>query len=166
MSAASLAPRDPKRLRGLSWFQRVSVGFSGFQQVSVGFSGFQWVSVGFGGFRWVVLGCAGLCWVVIGFRPPVLVDAPLDQGWPPNCFCWRCVMSLVLSEVVGCWLVAVRKLWRCAQPESGRAHRTTSRPTCSLGARKSLKTGGRSGHAPPYQFGSTPRARARGKRKF
>ena len=82
VSAASLAPRDPKRLRGFRWFQRVLVvGFSG-RVSSVGFSGFEWVSVGFGGLRWVVLvlGCAGglWCWVVVGFRPPRLVDVPLN----------------------------------------------------------------------------------------
>ena len=67
----------------------------------------------------------------------------------------------------GGWLAAVQNFARCAQPESGRAHRPTSRPTCSLGGRTPPKTGGRSGYAPPCQFGSTtPRARARGKRNF
>ena len=53
VSPASLAPRDPKRLRGFRWFQRVSVvGFSG-RVSSVGSSGFEWVWPGFAGFRWV-----------------------------------------------------------------------------------------------------------------
>ena len=62
--------------------------------------------------------------------------------------------------------MAVRKLWRCAHLESRRAHRPTSRPADSLGARKSLKTGGWSTHALPYTLGSMSRIRARGKPKF
>ena len=50
------------------------------------------------------------------------------------------------------WLVAFRNFRRCAQPESGCAHRPARRPTDPLRVRKSLKTGGRSGHAPPYQL--------------
>ena len=39
-------------------------------------------------------------------------------------------------------------------------------PPCSLGGRKSLKTGGGSAHALPYTLGSMSRIRARGKPKF
>ena len=50
--------------------------------------------------------------------------------------------------------------------ESGGMHRPTSRSTGSVGGKKSPKTGGGSEHVPPYQPGSTPRARAHGKRSF
>ena len=65
--------------------------------------------------------------------------------------CQRLLLTLrgVTCVERGGWLVAVRTRWRCAHLESRCAHRPTSRPTCSLGGRKCLKTGGRSAHALP-----------------
>ena len=51
------------------------------------------------------------------------------------------------------------------QPGSRGTHRLASRPTCSLGARRHLKTGGRSAHEVSYTLGSMSRVRARGKPK-
>ena len=88
VSAASLAPRDPKRASvvsaGFGGFQWVSVGFSGFQWGSVGFSGFRWVSVGFGGFRWVSVGFGRLCWVVLGCVGLWWVFARRSSLMPPS----------------------------------------------------------------------------------
>ena len=52
------------------------------------------------------------------------------------------------------------------QPGSRGTHRLASRPTCSLGARRHLKTGGRSAHeVSSYTLGSMSCVRARGKPK-
>ena len=79
-----------------------------------------------------------------------------------------CLMTFCEVTCVerGGWLVAVRNFPRCWQLESRCWQPPARRPTDPLRGRKSLKTGGRSGHAPPYQLGSTSRARAHGKPKF